>query len=249
MAMLELENVNLHLDGTPILNDLSMELWSGYIHAVVGPNGAGKSTLASAIMGLQGYREFDGRMTFEGEALKPLPVDERARRGITLGWQEPARFEGLSVREYIRAGARDESEEAVDAALEQVAMSPSRYRDRAVDNTLSGGERKKLELACILAMKPRLVLLDEPDSGIDVESLGRMKDAVRLLRDAGATVVLITHSSEVLHWAEHAFLMCCGHIVGKGPVAEVSGYFENKCMPCDHRNRPEADEEFSIERA
>ncbi|MGC9455563.1 MAG: ATP-binding cassette domain-containing protein [Phycisphaerae bacterium] len=249
MALLELEKVNLRLNGTPILNDLSLELWEGYVHAVVGPNGAGKSTLAFTVMGLQDYQDFGGEMRFDGESLKGMEVDQRARRGITLGWQEPARFEGLTVRQYILTGAADKTDQAADTALEQVAMEPARYRDRAVDKTLSGGERKKIELAGILAMKPRLVLLDEPDSGIDVESLVRMKEAVHLLRDAGATVVLITHSAEVLHWAEHAFLMCCGHIVEKGSVEKISGYFENKCIPCDHRNRPDPDEEFSGESA
>ncbi|MFW6065481.1 MAG: ATP-binding cassette domain-containing protein [Planctomycetota bacterium] len=249
MAMLELENLNLRLNGTPILNDLSMELWQGYVHAVVGPNGAGKSTLAFTIMGLQDYQDFDGEMRFEGESLKGMEVDQRARRGITLGWQEPARFEGLTVRQYILTGAAEKTDQSVDAALEKVAMEPARYRDRAVDKTLSGGERKKIELAGILAMKPRLVLLDEPDSGIDVESLVSMKKAVHLLRDDGATVVLITHSAEVLQWAEHAFLMCCGHIVEKGSVEKISGYFENKCIPCDHRNRPDVDEELSGETA
>lgn len=241
MAMLELGNLNLRLNGTPILNDLSLELWEGYVHAVVGPNGAGKSTLAFTVMGLHDYQNFDGEMRFDGQSLKGLEIHERAKLGITLGWQEPARFEGLTVREYIRAGAADKSDQAVENVLEQVAMESERYRDRAVDKTLSGGERKKIELAGILAMKPRLVLLDEPDSGIDVESLVRMKEAVHLLRDAGATVVLITHSAEVLHWAEHAFLMCCGHIVEKGSVEKIGGYFENKCIPCDHRNRPEND--------
>lgn len=241
MAMLELENLDLRLNGTPILNELSLELWEGYVHAVVGPNGAGKSTLAFTVMGLHDYQNFDGEMRFDGQSLKGLEIHERAKLGITLGWQEPARFEGLTVREYIRAGAADKSDQAVENVLEQVAMESERYRDRAVDKTLSGGERKKIELAGILAMKPRLVLLDEPDSGIDVESLVRMKEAVHLLRDAGATVVLITHSAEVLHWAEHAFLMCCGHIVEKGSVEKIGGYFENKCIPCDHRNRPEND--------
>jgi Fe-S cluster assembly ATP-binding protein len=249
MAMLELDNVNLRLNGTPILNNMTLELWEGYVHAVVGPNGAGKSTLAFTVMGLQGYRDFEGEMRFDGEPLKPMDVDERARRGITLGWQEPARFEGLGVREYVRTAARDKSDAAVDSILEQVAMEPDRYRQRAVDRTLSGGERKKVELACILAMRPRLVLLDEPDSGIDVESLGRMREAVHLLRDAGATVVLITHSAEVLHWAEHAFLMCCGHIVEKGSVEKISSYFESKCIPCDHRNRPDLAEELPRERS
>ena len=239
MGLLEIENLGLALNGSPILDGLDMDLWGGRVHAVVGPNGAGKSTLANTIMGLEGYRSYTGEIRFDGASLAGLGVDERARLGMTLGWQEPARFEGLRVSEFVRLAARDKGDDAVRDALVQCGLQPQRYWDRAADKTLSGGERKKLELASILAMQPRLVMLDEPDSGIDVESLARIRDAIGALRDAGATVVLITHSAEVLDWAEHAFLMCCGHVLDKGDVEKIGRYFKDRCIPCDHKNRPD----------
>ncbi len=240
MAMLEIKNLSLSVNGDKkILNDLSLDLWEGYVHAIVGPNGAGKSTLASTIMGLAGYRDIEGEMIFEGESLLGLSVDRRARKGITLAWQEPARFEGLTVRKFIRAAADDMTDSAVADVLEKVGLAPLLYMSRAVDKTLSGGERKKLELASILAMRPRLVMLDEPDSGIDVESLRRIRDAIALLKSGGTTVALITHSLEVLSWAEHAFLMCCGKILDKGSIENISRYFKDRCIPCDHKNLPQ----------
>jgi Fe-S cluster assembly ATP-binding protein len=123
-----------------------------------------------------------------------------------------------------------------------VALDPDQYLSRAVDKTLSGGERKRVELASLLAMQPEAVLLDEPDSGIDIEALNKIFQAIELLKSNGSTVILITHSLAVLKRAEHAFLMCHGDIIDKGSVDRINGYFENKCIPCDHKNMPIAGE-------
>lgn len=216
-----LENVSLELGGRKILDRLNIDFWLGHVHALIGPNGAGKSTLANTIMGLPEYRSHTGDITLDGVSLKEMDVDDRARLGITLGWQEPARFEGLPVRDFLLAGARKKCAETVDDALERVGLSPEKYASRAVDRTLSGGERKRIELASILAMEPRIVLLDEPDSGIDVDALHRIFTAVENLRKRGATVIMITHSLTVLKRAEHAFLVCCGRLVDKGDVGRA----------------------------
>ncbi|HDP95505.1 MAG TPA: ABC transporter ATP-binding protein [Candidatus Aminicenantes bacterium] len=234
--LLEIDNLTLKLDDKTILDGLTLDIWEHHTHAIMGINGAGKSTLANTIMGLNGYGEFSGEIRFLGKSLKGLGIDERARLGITLSWQEPARFEGLKVRDFIRSSARDKSDAAVQAALTTVGINPDRYLERAVDRTLSGGERKKVELASILAMKPRLALLDEPDSGIDIESIERIFNVVRLLREEGTTVVFITHSMAVLQQAEHAFLLCHGRLVDQGNVKKISRYFEGECMPCDVRD-------------
>ena len=238
MALLELRNVTLTLGGRKVLNDITVDVWEGHIHALIGPNGAGKSTFASAVMGLPDYRDFEGDIAFSGKSIKNLTVHERARLGITMAWQEPARFEGLSVRHFIGAGAKDKSRSRISGALEQVGLEPDRYLNRAVDKTLSGGERKRIELASILVMEPCLVLMDEPDSGIDVEALDRIFEAVKALKDHGTTVIQITHSMAVLRHSEHAFLMCRGELIDKGPVDKIARYFENKCLPCDHTNAP-----------
>lgn len=242
MAILEIDNLTLDIAGARVLDSLTLEIWEGYIHALIGPNGAGKSTLAYTIMGLSGYTDFQGEIRFDEKSLVNVSVDERARRGLTLAWQEPARYEGLTVRKFIRAGARDKGDDRLEAVLNQVGLEPQRYLDRAVDRTLSGGERKRIELASILAMEPRLILMDEPDSGIDVEALEHIFEALRTLKDNGATVILITHSMAVLEHAEHALLMCCGKLIDKGAVEKIGRYVANKCIPCNHKNQPEMNE-------
>lgn len=231
MGILDVKDLSLTMDGTTILDDISVEFQEGKVHALVGPNGAGKSTLAYAIMGLEDYDEYKGDITFKGESLNGLSVYERAKRGITLTWQEPARFEGMTVRQFIEASAKD-SEESVGSSIEKVGMSPDEYLDRAIDSSLSGGERKKLELASVLAMEPDLVLLDEPDSGIDVASLDRIFDGIEFLKNKGTTVILITHSATVLEHAEHAFLMCFGRVIDRGDIDKIGRYFEEECFEC-----------------
>jgi Fe-S cluster assembly ATP-binding protein len=238
-SILETRDVVLDLGDRRVLDHLSLQFWPGYVHAVVGPNGAGKSTLANTIMGLAGYTEFEGDIVFEGENLKDFSIDQRARKGITLAWQEPARYEGLTVESFISAGATDKSSRNSGQALERVGLEPDEYLARAMDQTLSGGERKRIELASILTMEPRLVMMDEPDSGIDVEALNRIFDAIQFLKEMGSTVLLITHSPTVLEKADHAFLICCGKMVEKGPVDKIIKYFGEKCIPCDHKNQPD----------
>lgn len=243
MGILELNNLKLALNGRNILNGLDMEFWEGHVHAVVGPNGAGKSTLAYTIMGLEGYRNIEGDIIFEGNSIKKMGIAERAKRGITLGWQEPARYEGLTVKQFIMASSAEKSIEAVEDALGKVGLNPEEYMSRAVDKTLSGGERKKVELASILAMKPKFVMLDEPDSGIDVSSLEKIFEGIKLLKSYGSTIVLITHSLAVMKQAEHAFLMCGGKLVEKGGIDKIKPYFEKECLPCEHKNLPDKGDE------
>jgi Fe-S cluster assembly ATP-binding protein len=238
MRILEVKDLSLKLNGKRILDGMNVDFWEGQIHALVGPNGAGKSTFAYTIMGISGYRHFEGDVLFRGESIKNLAIDERARRGMTLGWQEPARYEGLTVSKFICASANCKSQDTVNDALRKMGMEPSEYAHRAVDRTLSGGERKKIEMASILAMRPAFVMLDEPDSGIDISSLDHIFSALKFLKEDGSTVVLITHSLAVLEQAEHAFLFCGGRIVDKGKISKIRRYFENKCLPCHHQNIP-----------
>jgi len=242
LGILELRDVTLELGGRRVLNQLTVDFWQGHVHALIGPNGAGKSTLAGAIMGLPEYRHLEGEILLDGEPIQDLSVAERAQRGITLAWQEPARFEGLRVDKFILAGARDKSRDTVERVLRRVGLDPDKYAARAVDKTLSGGERERVELASILAMEPRVVLMDEPDSGIDVEALTRIFDALADFKQHGATVILITHSQEVLRHAEHAFLLCDGRIIDKGAVGRIDEYFSDSCLSCGHTNLPTRNE-------
>jgi len=239
MEILHVKNLGLTLGGKKILKNITVDFEKGKVHAIVGPNGAGKSTIAFTLMGLEGYTDVQGDILFEGESIVNLSVDERACKGITLAWQEPARYEGLTVEKFIKAAAKEKSVDTVREALSKVGLDPDEYVKRAVDKTLSGGERKKIEVASILVMEPKLVLLDEPDSGIDIESIEKIFDIITFLKENGTTVILITHSLSVLKQAEHAFLMCNGEIVDMGTSKEICRYFEEKCIPCDHKNIPE----------
>ena len=245
MGILEVKKLNLKINGKHILHDVSLDVWKGHVHALVGTNGAGKSTLASAIMGLEGYREVTGEIFFNGENITDLSIDERARKGITFAWQEPARYEGISVADFVGAGIpKDESdkEAIVNDSLKKVGLHPDDYLTRAVDETLSGGERKKIELASIIAMNPPFIMLDEPDSGIDVATLERMAEAIKILKAKGTTVFLITHSLAVMKQADHAFLMCDGQIIEKNTADKIIPYFEHNCIPCSHKNKPDIEE-------
>jgi len=232
-TILSLQNIVINLGGKPIIDDLSIDFCEGRIHALVGPNGAGKSTTASIIMGLGGYRDVAGDILFDGVSLQGMSVDERARMGITLAWQEPARYEGLLVRDFIGQPAKDKSEARTREVLDMVNLNPNAYIDRCVDRTLSGGERKRIELASILAMEPRFVLMDEPDSGIDVEALECIFDALHFFKESNATVVMITHSPVVLRKAEHAYLLCSGKLSREGSPEEVDAFFTEECASCE----------------
>jgi Fe-S cluster assembly ATP-binding protein len=242
MGTLQIQKLSLAFEDKKILQDVSIDFWDGHIHAIVGPNGAGKSTLAQTIMGLPEYRDYEGKINFNGEELNGLSVFERAQRGITLAWQEPARFEGITVEKFIKAAAKDADEYTVEDALQMVGLDPDNYRNRAVDKTLSGGERKRIEVASIIVMEPKIVLMDEPDSGIDTDAIEYIFRVIKKLKQNGSTVVLITHSSRVLQEADHAFLMCHGRIVDKGTVDKMKDYFEGKCIPCTHKNEPELEQ-------
>ncbi|MBD3234458.1 MAG: ATP-binding cassette domain-containing protein, partial [candidate division Zixibacteria bacterium] len=110
MGILEIKDMSLSLNGKKILKNMNIDFWQGHVHAVVGPNGAGKSTLAATIAGLTGYTDFEGDIIYNNESIKNMRLDERAQKGITLAWQEPARFEGLTVRQFIRAASHDSND-------------------------------------------------------------------------------------------------------------------------------------------
>lgn len=239
MGILEIKNLSLSINGKKILRDISIDIWEGHVHAIVGPNGAGKSTLASAIMGLEGYKEIKGKIIFKNQEINKLGIDQRARMGMTFGWQEPARYEGLKINDFLLASRTKKDDKLSVDALDQVGLNPKQYLNRAVDKTLSGGERKKVELASILTMNPDFIMLDEPDSGIDVATLELMFEVIKKLKQRGKTIVFITHSLAVLRQAEHAFLMCHGEIIQKSTSDKIIPYFENKCIPCPHKNEPE----------
>lgn len=230
-VLLRLAGLRLRLQGKTILDGLDLELAAGEIHGLLGANGSGKSSLAYAVMGCEGYRPEAGEIVFAGRRIDGLPMHERARLGITLAWQEPARFEGLSVRDYLRAGA---PEADVADCLRRVGLAPDEYAGRPADKTLSGGERKRVELAAVLAMRPKLAMLDEPTAGIDLLSLDDLVAVIEALKAGGSTVLLITHQAEVAAHADRASQLCGGRIVCQGETGRVLEHYRKRaCRHCD----------------
>lgn len=236
--MLEIENLQLRLNGKSIIEDLSLHINKGEIHGILGENGTGKTTLAYLIMGVNNYQPTGGRVIFKGQDIADLSVSQRARKGMSLTWQEPARIEGLRVRDYLKLSGHNIGIEQVKRCLWMVGMEPERYLDRDVDSTLSGGERKRIELASVLAMQPKLAILDEPDSGIDIVSLPSILGSIVEMNKQGASVLLITHSEQTVEIAHRVSVLCAGKVLMTGAPEEMSLWFKNNCRTCPHINEP-----------
>ncbi len=231
--ILHVDRLRLERGGQEILRGVTLQIAPGQVYSLLGRNGSGKSTLAYALMGCAGYTPSAGRILFAGQDVTGLSITERARRGLTLAWQDPARFEGLKVKEYLQLGMPEPSPARLEEALAAVALSPLAYLERTADESLSGGERKRIELAAVYAMRPRLAILDEPDSGIDVLSLDDIAGLIRRLAEAGTAVLLITHRDEMAAIADVAALMCQGEVVRVGDPQSVREYFARRCRPCE----------------
>ena len=237
MPGLSLEDVHVYTrDGvTEIVRGVTLRLGEPGIYVVMGPNGAGKSSLANAVMGHQDYK-LKGKVVLDGEDLTSLPTHEKARRGLTLAVQSPPEIEGVRVSEVLlriaKRGGVDTGEalKAVEEALALVGL-PRSMLNRYLMVGMSGGERKRLELARVLLQRPRAAFLDEPDSGVDIESIPLIAKAIRRLEEQGSIVVLITHQPRLLEHLEprHVYIMHEGRVVAEGGVdlvrlVEEKGY-------------------------
>ena len=231
--LLRVEDLYLQREGRQILRGVHLAIPPGRVFGLIGRNGSGKSALAYTLMGCGGYTPQEGRVLFDGRDITALSITERGQLGLTLAWQEPARFEGLKVKDYLSLGMKDPSRERIEEALAAVALSPLGYLERTVNDALSGGERKRIELAAVYAMQPKLAILDEPDSGIDVLSLDEIARLIRRLASEDTTVLLITHRDEMVPVTDVAALMCEGEIVRVGDPAEVRRHYAHRCRPCE----------------
>lgn len=231
MSILEINKITYEAGNKKILDDFSLTIEASEVHALLGTNGTGKSTLAYLIMGCEGYRPTSGKIVFDGKAINNLDIHERAQLGITMAWQEPVRFEGITVRNYLTFKNKEADPSFY---LEMVGLHPELYLHRMVDKSLSGGERKRIELASILALNPRLAILDEPDSGIDMLSTQDIINVINVFKKNGSAVLLITHREEIALIADNASQMCWGKIVCSGNPERVAEYYKSrKCLICD----------------
>ena len=246
-VLLEVKNLKYRTEeGKEILKGVNLTVERGEIHAVLGPNGAGKSTLANLIAGASGYENpTEGEIIFEGKLLNGKPIYERAKLGLTIAFQEPARFEGITVEEYLKLSARNNPNADIEECLRKVGLEPCEYLNRFVDENLSGGERKRIELASIMCMKPKLAVLDEIDSGIDFVSIDEIGNLFKTMRDEGTTLLVITHRENIANIANRASLLCDGQIVETGDPKRIIKKFEKECLVCEVQN-PELVKEIKV---
>ncbi len=244
--ILELKNIFYSIGKRDILEGVNPEIAPGIIHSIIGVNGTGKTTLAGLIMGLEGYRPRKGRIIFNGIDITDYSVTDRARLGITLSWQIPAYFEGVTVYEYLTLGKNDEREiEDAEKYLSSVGLKTEKYMSRVIDESLSGGERKRIELASVLSVHPKVVILDEPDSGIDMASIDAIQSAILSFKREGASVILISHNKEMAGMGDVVSLLCEGTILKTGDANTVSSFFKEYCYDCYSYDDPRCAEKIS----
>jgi len=243
-VVLNIVDLRLARDKREILRGVNLSLERGKVHALLGLNGSGKSTLAYTLMGSAGYKADSGQIFLDGEDITSLSIAERGKRGLTLAWQEPARFEGLTVSRYMRLGMQKPDKARIREALDAVVLNPDRYLSRFVDDTLSGGERKRVELAAIYAMQPKVAVLDEPDSGVDAMTLDEIAQLIHRMAEEGTTVLLISHRNEVVEIADVASLICEGKVTNTGDPSIVCDAYAQWCRPCDTAEKVEMEGEY-----
>ncbi|BDE86052.1 MULTISPECIES: ABC transporter ATP-binding protein [Intestinimonas] len=204
-----------------ILNDVSLTISDNRFVVITGPNGGGKTTLAKAIMGL--VQPTSGQILWNGEDVTGLSVTERARRGISYGFQQPPRFKGLKVKDLLElASGKGLTHEEECQFLTRVGLCANDYIDREVDTSLSGGEVKRIEIATILARKAGLMIFDEPEAGIDLWSFARLTETFQQLHDAkDATLVVISHQERIINLADEIVMVSGGQITQYGPKEEI----------------------------
>lgn len=204
-----------------LLDKVSFSVSRGEIHSLLGKNGSGKSTLAYALMGLKEYSYPAGKIYFEGEDVSRAETHQRAQKGMTLAFQEPCRFEGLTVRDFFRAGNKNIKEEEINKNLDLVGLS-SDFADRKIDENLSGGERKRIEIASVIIMKPKLIIMDEPDASLDIIVYNEFYDLLlRIKEELNCSILLITHREEAGMAADRATLLENGSTVETGDFKKV----------------------------
>ena len=226
---LSIKNLHASLeDGTSILNGVNLDIPKGEVHAIMGPNGSGKSTLSKVIAGHEGYEVTDGEVTLDGENILERGVDERSRDGIFLAFQYPAEVPGVSNANFIRAAlqARLPEGEEIDAVayykdlyekMDLLEMD-RKFTARAVNEGFSGGEKKRNEILQMMMLEPKYCIMDETDSGLDIDALKIVARGVNAMRTTDRGFLLITHYQRLLDYIkpDHVHVMADGKIVKSG---------------------------------
>jgi Fe-S cluster assembly ATP-binding protein len=228
--MLKIENLHVKVDGKEILQGLTLAVPTGEVHAVMGPNGSGKSTLANVLAGRPGYEITAGSVTYQGRDLLALAPEERAREGVFLGFQYPVEIPGVNnvylLKAAVNAARKHRGLDEVDAfeflTLVKEKMRLMRMEDsmlsRGVNEGFSGGEKKRNEVLQMLVLEPRLAILDETDSGLDIDALKIVAHGVNTLRSPERSLVLVTHYQRLLDYIvpDHVHVLVKGRIARSG---------------------------------
>ena len=226
--MLAIENLHVSVDGTPILRGIDLQIGAGEVHAIMGPNGSGKSTLAYVLAGRQGYDVTQGRVLFEGKDLLAMPVEERAREGVFLGFQYPVEIPGVSNTYFLKASVnaiRKHRGQPEFDAVDFLAASKTKMASldlstelgrRGVNQGFSGGEKKRNEVFQMAMLEPKLAVLDETDSGLDIDALKVVANGVNAVRSPERAIMLITHYQRLLEYIVPDRV----HVLVNGVIAE-----------------------------
>ena len=229
--MLTIDNLHVSIDGKAILNGINLDVRAGEVHAIMGPNGSGKSTLSAAVAGNESYEVVKGDILFKGENIIELAPEERAHKGIFLSFQYPIEIPGISVTNFIKTSinsnlkARGEDEMPANKMLKKIREKASlleidsKFLSRSLNEGFSGGEKKRNEIFQMAMLEPSLAILDETDSGLDIDALKVVANGVNKLKNKDNAVIVITHYQRLLDYIVPDYV----HVLNEGKIVKSGG--------------------------
>jgi Fe-S cluster assembly ATP-binding protein len=231
VSLLEIKNLHASINGNEILRGIDLTVRRGEVHAIMGPNGSGKSTLAKILAGHPAYEVSAGEVTFDGRDLLELAPDERAREGVFMAFQYPVEVPGVSNAQFLRLAYNERRKHAGEEELDplefkdllteraKVVEMDKSFMNRSVNEGFSGGEKKRNEILQMAVLEPKLAILDETDSGLDIDALRIVADGVNQLRRPDNAVVLVTHYQRLLNYIVPDFV----HVLYRGRIVRSGG--------------------------